>query len=168
MQHREVPAFVGPVASQGESDVGSDACEAVDGVLVGVLGADRLALPKRERFSPDRNLLLRLADQVHLHAAPVLVVERSMLELLGLEIAAQFSVDAPEQVEVELGRDAGGVVVGRFDHGDVFLQVHTDQQAAADASRVETIVRDQPKVGRNDPCPCGSGKKYKKCCGRNA
>ena len=27
-----------------------------------------------------------------------------------------------------------------------------------------TVVRDQPKVGRNDPCPCGSGKKYKKCC----
>nr|WP_062264328.1 DUF1186 domain-containing protein [Endozoicomonas arenosclerae] len=28
-----------------------------------------------------------------------------------------------------------------------------------------TIVRDAPKVGRNDPCPCGSGKKFKKCCG---
>ncbi len=28
------------------------------------------------------------------------------------------------------------------------------------------IVREEPKVGRNDPCPCGSGKKYKKCCGR--
>jgi SEC-C motif-containing protein len=27
------------------------------------------------------------------------------------------------------------------------------------------IVREDPKVGRNDPCPCGSGKKYKKCCG---
>tara|TARA_B100000745_G_scaffold296058_1_gene240925 strand:+ start:2520 stop:3956 length:1437 start_codon:yes stop_codon:yes gene_type:complete len=27
-----------------------------------------------------------------------------------------------------------------------------------------TYVREQPKVGRNDPCPCGSGKKYKKCC----
>ena len=27
------------------------------------------------------------------------------------------------------------------------------------------VVRDAPKVGRNDPCPCGSGKKYKKCCG---
>ena len=26
--------------------------------------------------------------------------------------------------------------------------------------------RETPKVGRNDPCPCGSGKKYKKCCGR--
>ena len=31
----------------------------------------------------------------------------------------------------------------------------------------KTIVNDEPKVGRNDPCPCGSGKKYKNCCGRN-
>ena len=29
------------------------------------------------------------------------------------------------------------------------------------------ILREEPKVGRNDPCPCGSGKKYKKCCGRD-
>ena len=27
-------------------------------------------------------------------------------------------------------------------------------------------VRNEPKIGRNDPCPCGSGKKYKNCCGR--
>ena len=31
-----------------------------------------------------------------------------------------------------------------------------------------TIVNTAPKVGRNDPCPCGSGKKYKNCCGKNA
>lgn len=31
----------------------------------------------------------------------------------------------------------------------------------------QTVRRDTPKVGRNDPCPCGSGKKYKHCCGRN-
>ncbi|MCK9444128.1 MAG: preprotein translocase subunit SecA [Tissierellaceae bacterium] len=30
-----------------------------------------------------------------------------------------------------------------------------------------TVVRKTKKIGRNDPCPCGSGKKYKKCCGRN-
>jgi SEC-C motif-containing protein len=29
----------------------------------------------------------------------------------------------------------------------------------------KTFVREEPKVGRNDPCPCGSGRKYKKCCG---
>jgi hypothetical protein len=33
-------------------------------------------------------------------------------------------------------------------------------------AKVETIRRQNPRVGRNDPCPCGSGKKYKKCCGR--
>ncbi|HEY7119893.1 MAG TPA: SEC-C metal-binding domain-containing protein [Tepidisphaeraceae bacterium] len=33
---------------------------------------------------------------------------------------------------------------------------------------VKQIVNTAPKVGRNDPCPCGSGKKYKKCCGANA
>jgi SEC-C motif-containing protein len=31
-----------------------------------------------------------------------------------------------------------------------------------------TVRREGPAVGRNDPCPCGSGKKYKKCCGANA
>ena len=33
---------------------------------------------------------------------------------------------------------------------------------------LEPIVREEPKVGRNDPCPCGSGLKFKKCCGKNA
>ena len=33
--------------------------------------------------------------------------------------------------------------------------------------RSSTTVVKPPKIGRNDPCPCGSGKKYKKCCGRN-
>ena len=32
----------------------------------------------------------------------------------------------------------------------------------------KTVVNQGPKVGRNDPCPCGSGKKYKNCCGKNA
>ena len=36
---------------------------------------------------------------------------------------------------------------------------------APEGPQPQTIVRQGPKVGRNDPCPCGSGKKYKKCCG---
>lgn len=35
------------------------------------------------------------------------------------------------------------------------------------SDKQQTIKRQAPKVGRNDPCPCGSGKKYKNCCGRN-
>ncbi|HEX8653355.1 MAG TPA: preprotein translocase subunit SecA [Pyrinomonadaceae bacterium] len=37
--------------------------------------------------------------------------------------------------------------------------------AGEEAGKVKTVTRDHPKIGRNDPCPCGSGKKYKKCCG---
>lgn len=37
--------------------------------------------------------------------------------------------------------------------------------AAPEGPKYHTVRRDQPKVGPNDPCPCGSGKKYKKCCG---
>ena len=32
-------------------------------------------------------------------------------------------------------------------------------------AHIETVVHEGPRIGRNDPCPCGSGKKYKKCCG---
>ena len=36
---------------------------------------------------------------------------------------------------------------------------------SGDSQPVQQVVRGAAKVGRNDPCPCGSGKKYKKCCG---
>jgi preprotein translocase subunit SecA len=40
------------------------------------------------------------------------------------------------------------------------------EAAAAAVAEKAKPVRTGPKVGRNDPCPCGSGKKYKHCCGR--
>ncbi|MBV8466842.1 MAG: DUF1186 domain-containing protein [Burkholderiales bacterium] len=40
-----------------------------------------------------------------------------------------------------------------------------DDDEEDDGPPQEPFVREAPKVGRNDPCPCGSGKKYKKCCG---
>jgi preprotein translocase subunit SecA len=42
------------------------------------------------------------------------------------------------------------------------------EQPQGEGAKVKTIVRETPKVGRNDPCPCGSGKKYKKCHGAAA
>src|SRR6266498_2969929 len=39
------------------------------------------------------------------------------------------------------------------------------RMAGAGDRQVQQVVRSGAKVGRNDPCPCGSGKKYKKCCG---
>ncbi|MCQ2528206.1 MAG: SEC-C domain-containing protein [Saccharofermentans sp.] len=47
-------------------------------------------------------------------------------------------------------------------------KVITDEKAAEIAREYrEANIAHSTKVGRNDPCPCGSGKKYKKCCGKN-
>jgi preprotein translocase subunit SecA len=49
-----------------------------------------------------------------------------------------------------------------------FARAAQPREASGGTDEVHTIRREGPKVGRNDPCPCGSGKKYKKCHGANA
>lgn len=44
------------------------------------------------------------------------------------------------------------------------LNMNTNEDGS---NKKEPVVRKDKKIGRNDPCPCGSGKKYKQCCGRN-
>lgn len=52
--------------------------------------------------------------------------------------------------------------------GEALEAIHSVDGGAKIGTDVDRTVRnDGPKVGRNDPCPCGSGKKYKNCCGRN-
>ncbi|HOQ85599.1 MAG TPA: SEC-C metal-binding domain-containing protein, partial [Phycisphaerae bacterium] len=54
--------------------------------------------------------------------------------------------------------------------GAGFAGASADQQAGlraqGEGAKPVTIRREQPKVGRNDPCPCGSGKKFKQCHGK--
>lgn len=78
------------------------------------------------------------------------------------------------KVHLESGARAREVWnVSRTSHDEVGQFAMAEQQrAAAQAPQGETVVKqiklETPKVGRNDPCPCGSGKKYKKCHGQNA
>jgi len=59
------------------------------------------------------------------------------------------------------GRLGGGSAMGAF----VSALRSAFQEAAS--GRTKPLVRAGSKIGRNDPCPCGSGKKYKKCCMRD-
>ncbi|WP_178863134.1 preprotein translocase subunit SecA [Thiomicrorhabdus cannonii] len=43
---------------------------------------------------------------------------------------------------------------------------HAEEGEGGESEQAGTYRREEPKVGRNDPCPCGSGKKYKQCCGK--
>lgn len=47
-----------------------------------------------------------------------------------------------------------------------WVKDHEKELKQEQQGKVETIVKEK-EPGRNDPCPCGSGKKYKKCCGAN-
>ena len=89
-------------------------------------------------------------------------------EVTGVEqvelVQAEEQEDAPEAEEAE-------AVKAEEDEGEepaLNLRHKTAAEAMGDGgvSEAENEEAQAPKVGRNDPCPCGSGKKYKKCCGR--
>ncbi|MBN1125894.1 MAG: SEC-C domain-containing protein [Sedimentisphaerales bacterium] len=77
------------------------------------------------------------------------------------------------KVRLDAGARARSVWnVSQTKHDEVGQFAMTERQRAAATApqgeqKVKPIKLEQPKVGRNDPCPCGSGKKYKKCCGKN-
>jgi SEC-C motif-containing protein len=89
-------------------------------------------------------------------------------EWLGLEIiSTEAGGPADERGMVEFiaryrqeGRDQ--------EHHEVSQFVRRNGRWFFKSGRVltDTVVRSAPKVGRNEPCPCGSGKKYKHCCGK--
>ena len=71
----------------------------------------------------------------------------------------------------DLGPLAGGRTSGMAaPRGAGSTSADAGAEAAMNAALTSatTMVRETPKVGRNEPCPCGSGKKYKKCCGKDA
>jgi SEC-C motif-containing protein len=69
----------------------------------------------------------------------------------GVEFIARFSQDGTEYEHHENSR---------------FLKVDGKWYFSEGRIVPKTVVNTAPTVGRNDPCPCGSGKKFKKCCGR--
>lgn len=81
------------------------------------------------------------------------------------QLVLRVQVGEEDEQELDSGLDEA-----EFQHSELApgAQPESPMQEASDPSRqapVKTIVNKSPKVKRNDPCPCGSGKKFKKCCG---
>ena len=83
----------------------------------------------------------------------------------GLDLPAAAKPAIPNLVAAFLGdlEDVGRLSGGR----SLAAQARALLPAFRDRAtgRGPNLTRPGPKIGRNDPCPCGSGKKYKKCCG---
>jgi preprotein translocase subunit SecA len=74
-------------------------------------------------------------------------------------LAAAEDLEAPRNVQYQHAEYAGG--------GDTAVEAEAESDVAV-AERPQPFVRPGQKVGRNDPCPCGSGRKYKQCHGKLA
>ncbi len=91
-----------------------------------------------------------------------------------LESIEDRVTDIVFRVHLEAGTRARNVWnVSQTSHDEVGQFAMAERQRAAAQApqgeqKVKQIRLEQPKVGRNDPCPCGSGKKYKKCHGKDA
>jgi preprotein translocase subunit SecA len=111
--------------------------------LVGYGQKDPLVEYKKESFDMFQAMLDRIDTT-------------TIRSLFNLQVVAE---ESPEEIQRRrlAARRRGGMQFTGPNQGAT--------AAGEEAGKTKTIVRDQPKVGRNDPCPCGSGKKYKKCHG---
>jgi preprotein translocase subunit SecA len=113
--------------------------------LVGYGQKDPLVEYKKESF----DLFQAMLDRID---------TTTIRSLFNLQVVAE---ESPEEIQRRR--------LAARRRGSRAMQFTGPNQGAAAAGeeegKVKTVVRDQPKVGRNDPCPCGSGKKFKKCHG---
>ncbi len=132
---------------------------------------------------PERNSDFPLIDPVATHLADLGATEHLPLirEWFAAGLIDDSYVDAT-QLETDIQRSPAAALasVREAGHGliddlmpEIALWPHIHHMPPVELPPIplgtlrEPIVRDEAKVGRNDPCPCGSGRKYKKCHGAN-
>ena len=84
-----------------------------------------------------------------------------------IRMLSRMQIENPEEIEAqERLRRAEAAQKMNFQHSQLEGQGDQAKEPSQPAAKAETFVREERKVGRNEPCPCGSGKKYKQCHGR--
>jgi preprotein translocase subunit SecA len=132
--------------------------------LVGFAEKDPRIEYKKEGFAYFKQMMQGVRDKV-----------TDLIFRARLGVAAPQTKSAYRETAA-VHEDAGGYGVGEnlaatagVEKGaEVHAGTGGGGEAQPEVVKAKTIVREVPKVGRNDLCPCGSGKKYKKCCGINA
>ena len=114
-----------------------------------------------EMLDSIRNLVMSRVFKVRIQLSPEALEARRRAAM-----QAQRNMNAQHSEAENITQQARPVssmngALARRQAGNSITAQHTQGQSV-------TVRRTSPKIGRNDPCPCGSGKKYKNCCGRNA
>jgi preprotein translocase subunit SecA len=111
---------------------------------------DPLRVYQQEAFDMFQDMIFRIKQDA---------VER----LFAVEIEQEEVVEDLSYLSMS---DESAISLGRGEMMARPMQPELPPEAQGGSDRPSTYRRTGKKVGRNDPCPCGSGKKYKKCCGR--
>ncbi|MEN8005421.1 MAG: preprotein translocase subunit SecA [Candidatus Krumholzibacteriota bacterium] len=103
------------------------------------------------------------AESFHLFQAMMDNLERSTISLFfRAELARPPQQEEPDLDKVQTSHQE----VSAYGQGPAPREdAASPMKAGGGPAPAQPVHREEPKVGRNDPCPCGSGKKYKKCCG---
>jgi len=114
-----------------------------------------------EMLDSIRNIVMSRVFKVRIQLSPEALEARRRAAM-----QAQRNMNAQHSEAENITQQARPVssmngTLARRQAGSSITAQHTQGQSV-------TVRRTSPKIGRNDPCPCGSGKKYKNCCGRNA
>ncbi len=138
---------------------------------------DPLVEYKKEAFSMFETLIATIKTKVvsaEFRSATAARMQRMLAAMGGSRIrtnADEITVTEGERPAPGAG-PSGSPAQSAKTIGDVFASMMSRPPSAAPRAPAPGVApaappRVQPVVGRNDPCPCGSGKKFKKCCGRN-
>ncbi|MGO9126738.1 MAG: preprotein translocase subunit SecA [Terriglobales bacterium] len=129
---------------------------------------DPLVEYKRESFDMFEAMMLRSQEETVRYLYLMQILERPDAPVPGRPVVAGQPAVAPGDGN---GRQPRGVSTSVDELEEAFQRrkrrelEQARMAGAGDRQPVQQVVRGAAKVGRNDPCPCGSGKKYKKCCG---
>ncbi len=91
----------------------------------------------------------------------------ALLKLAALQLPGSIKAEIPALCGAMLadlesqGRLGGGRLLGAY------VRALKEAFAEAASGKSKPLKRPGSRIGRNDPCPCGSGRKYKKCCGKD-
>ncbi|MFZ0561011.1 MAG: preprotein translocase subunit SecA [Terriglobales bacterium] len=144
---------------------------------------DPLVEYKRESYDMFEDMMQRFQEETVRYLYLMQIMERppdaiARSEAASLSDTVSQSSDLTASSVITGGRGGNGrpprQVATSVDEIELAFQrkkkkeLEQARMAGAGDLQVQQVVRSGEKVGRNDPCPCGSGKKYKKCCGASA
>ena len=130
---------------------------------------DPLVEYKNEAFTLFADLMDRIKTEIAGRIFRATTSPRAYQTFLG-DLHRLAQAQHPTAAPLVGGRSGGGAAprqAAQGGGGSADPGAEAAMNAALSAAHSKPVVREEPKTGRNDPCPCGSGKKYKKCCGKD-